>query len=415
MFHSTVNRLAAFLEISALSITLAQSGGAQYKAGFLHLEITKGVGLGSKSASRKTRHTQKWCAVRESYLVISEELGEVRITSFPSPWHKLIHPGQLTVFDVFLLDSDFKIERPTRYYRQGLHLLRDGGDDEKKADKGKGKEVDRLPPQPQGENDTDGGHPTLPGDAACISTLGSLRNRVSSVFKRKKAPGSEMPSRPSGSGSGHPPRVSTDDTASTVSTASSHSERAQTPMLDPSTNTNPLLDPDENHENPSKKKTHNEASKHTFYIENSQMKLKITARNERQMLQWIAALEKAASTCHFTLRSRFDSFSPVRLNVAAQWLVDGVSHRPSVCLLPELMDMIRDQRDYFWNLSRAILLAKESIYIHDWWLSPGNSIRFLLLGWVLTFVGPFQNFNCADPGKKDTDLIGCSRGRLKRA
>ena len=30
------------------------------------------------------------------------------------------------------------------------------------------------------------------------------------------------------------------------------------------------------------------------------------------------------------------------------------------------------QRDYFWNLSRAILLAKESIYIHDWWLSPGK-------------------------------------------
>lgn len=29
------------------------------------------------------------------------------------------------------------------------------------------------------------------------------------------------------------------------------------------------------------------------------------------------------------------------------------------------------QRDYMWNLSRAILLARECIYIHDWWLSPG--------------------------------------------
>jgi len=77
MFHSTVNRLAAFLEISALSTTLAQSGGIQYKAGFLRLEITKGVGLGSKSAGRKKKLSQKWCAVRESYLVISEELGEV--------------------------------------------------------------------------------------------------------------------------------------------------------------------------------------------------------------------------------------------------------------------------------------------------------------------------------------------------
>ena len=82
MFHSTVNRLAAFLETSALSITLAQSGGVQYKAGFLHLEVSRGFGLGSKSASRKSKQSQKWCAVRESYLVISEELGEV---TFPLP------------------------------------------------------------------------------------------------------------------------------------------------------------------------------------------------------------------------------------------------------------------------------------------------------------------------------------------
>jgi phospholipase D1/2 len=99
-------------------------------------------------------------------------------------------------------------------------------------------------------------------------------------------------------------------------------------MLDPSTNTNPLLDPEENqdHPDPSKKrKSRDEMSKHTFYIQNSQMKLKINAKNERQMLQWIAAFEKAAATCPFTRRSRFDSFAPIRLNVAAQWLVDGVS------------------------------------------------------------------------------------------
>jgi phospholipase D1/2 len=84
MFHSTINRLAAFLEISALSITLAQSGGVQYKAGLLHLESTSGPGIGSKSASRKTKRSQKWCAVRESYLVITEELGEVNPTLCPS-------------------------------------------------------------------------------------------------------------------------------------------------------------------------------------------------------------------------------------------------------------------------------------------------------------------------------------------
>ena len=46
---------------------------------------------------------------------------------------------------------------------------------------------------------------------------------------------------------------------------------------------------------------------------------------QRQMLQWITALEKAAASSHYTGTNRFDSFAPIRLNVAAQWLVDGVS------------------------------------------------------------------------------------------
>ena len=46
------------------------------------------------------------------------------------------------------------------------------------------------------------------------------------------------------------------------------------------------------------------------------------------MLQWIAALEKVATESHYTGANRFDSFAPIRLNVAAQWLVDGVSSLP---------------------------------------------------------------------------------------
>jgi hypothetical protein len=42
------------------------------------------------------------------------------------------------------------------------------------------------------------------------------------------------------------------------------------------------------------------------------------------MLQWITALEKVAASSHYTGSNRFDSFAPIRLNVAAQWLVDGV-------------------------------------------------------------------------------------------
>ena len=42
------------------------------------------------------------------------------------------------------------------------------------------------------------------------------------------------------------------------------------------------------------------------------------------MMQFIIALEKTAASCHYTMINRFDSFAPIRLNVAAQWLVDGV-------------------------------------------------------------------------------------------
>ncbi|KAI0036483.1 hypothetical protein K488DRAFT_41109, partial [Vararia minispora EC-137] len=251
MFHSTSNRLCGFLEISALSIHLAPFGGTQYKAGYVQIRASgsKGTSFGRKSAKRKDKYEQKWCAVRDSYLVAVED------------------PGELTVFDVFLLDTDFRIERPKRYYRQ--------------------------------------------------------------------------------------------DSMSSSLSRSNH--RPSTPLLDPSTNTNPLeIGVDRPRDDPKAydkkgKKTSREMSKHTFYIINSQLRLKLFARSERQMLQWIAALERIAASSHYTGSNRFDSFAPIRLNVAAQWLVDG--------------------RDYFWNLSRAILLAKDTIYIHDWWLSPELYLR----------------------------------------
>jgi hypothetical protein len=43
------------------------------------------------------------------------------------------------------------------------------------------------------------------------------------------------------------------------------------------------------------------------------------------MLQFITSLEKTAASSHYVGNNRFDSFAPIRLNVAAQWLVDGVS------------------------------------------------------------------------------------------
>jgi hypothetical protein len=43
------------------------------------------------------------------------------------------------------------------------------------------------------------------------------------------------------------------------------------------------------------------------------------------MLQWITALEKVAASSPYAGSNRFDSFAPIRMNVAAQWLVDGVN------------------------------------------------------------------------------------------
>lgn len=71
--------------------------------------------------------------------------------------------------------------------------------------------------------------------------------------------------------------------------------------------------------------------------------------HQRLMHQYILSMERVAMQCNWTKKNRFDSFAPIRVNAAAQWLVDG--------------------RDYFWNLSRAISMAKSRIYIHDWWIS----------------------------------------------
>ncbi|KAI0771162.1 phospholipase D [Trametes elegans] len=343
MFHPAANRLAGFLEFGALTIALAQSGGAQYKAGFLRLEAVAPKGaFGRRAAGWREKKKQRWCAVRESYLVAMDEMGE------------------LTVWDVFLIDQDFKIERPTRYYRQGLNLFHQLDDHDSDHEDGA-----RAHDHEKGKAE----HESQPRKRLS-STVGSIKSSISKVLhvghhhphngtQRHVASANNLTAQ-----NGHRRSISSDSSASTISEASS---RPLTPMLDPSTNTNPLEgDPHNDHVNeddlhpptddPNKgKKSSKDVSKHTFYIVNAQTRLKLYAKNERQMLQWIAALERVARESHYTGKNRFDSFAPIRLNVAAQWLVDG--------------------RDYFWNLSRAILLARETIQIHDWWLSPELQLR----------------------------------------
>lgn len=106
-------------------------------------------------------------------------------------------------------------------------------------------------------------------------------------------------------------------------------------------------------------KTAKESAKHpkhhSLKIQNSERKLRLLARNERQLHQFEDSIRFMVDNSPWAKPNRFGSFAPVRKNCFAQWLVDG--------------------RDYMWVVSRAINQAKDVIYIHDWWLSPELYMR----------------------------------------
>lgn len=95
--------------------------------------------------------------------------------------------------------------------------------------------------------------------------------------------------------------------------------------------------------------------KHVLKVQNAERKLRLIARKEAHLLQFEESLQVMQKSTDWSKKHRFDSFAPVRQNVFAQWLVDG--------------------RDYMWNVSRAISMAQDVIYIHDWWLSPEIYMR----------------------------------------
>lgn len=94
---------------------------------------------------------------------------------------------------------------------------------------------------------------------------------------------------------------------------------------------------------------------HLLRMRNSERKMKLLARNERQLKQFEDSIRFMSKNTEWNQPHRFESFAPVRKGIYAQWLVDG--------------------RDYMWNVSRAISMAKDVIYIHDWWLSPELYMR----------------------------------------
>lgn len=94
---------------------------------------------------------------------------------------------------------------------------------------------------------------------------------------------------------------------------------------------------------------------HTLKILTSERKVTLFSRNQHIIRQFEESITEMLRNTPWHIRNRFGSFAPVRTGVHAQWLVDG--------------------RDYMWNVSRAINMARDVIYIHDWWLSPELYMR----------------------------------------
>ncbi|KAF1836502.1 phospholipase D1 [Decorospora gaudefroyi] len=94
---------------------------------------------------------------------------------------------------------------------------------------------------------------------------------------------------------------------------------------------------------------------HQLKLVNAERKMKLLARNDKMLQQFEESINFMSQNTLWSQRQRFDSFAPVRKKIYAQWLVDG--------------------RDYMWNVSRAISMARDVIYIHDWWLSPELYLR----------------------------------------
>ncbi|KAJ9611659.1 Phospholipase D1 [Cladophialophora chaetospira] len=93
LFRPESNRLCRFLEVSALGMRLAAEGSEHGKEGLLLIRSAKGIDFRALNAAEfKKRHTRKWFLVRHSYVVCVDSAE------------------QMHIYDVFLFDSDFKVQ-----------------------------------------------------------------------------------------------------------------------------------------------------------------------------------------------------------------------------------------------------------------------------------------------------------------
>lgn len=93
----------------------------------------------------------------------------------------------------------------------------------------------------------------------------------------------------------------------------------------------------------------------TIKITNSERTIQLVAKSPKATKVWVSAIKNIMYETEWAKPHRFNSFAPVRHNAFAQWFVDA--------------------RDYWYAASSAIEMAKDVIYIHDWWLSPELYLR----------------------------------------
>ncbi|KAI9492089.1 hypothetical protein BDB00DRAFT_731172, partial [Zychaea mexicana] len=87
---------------------------------------------------------------------------------------------------------------------------------------------------------------------------------------------------------------------------------------------------------------------HTLRISNFHCVWHLKAKNSQQGRQFLDSIQYMAEQSIWSQEHPFGSYAPIRHHTSASWFIDG--------------------RDYFWEVSLALENAKESIYIHDWWL-----------------------------------------------
>jgi len=290
MFRPEANRLCKFFEISALSVSLASRGGYQGKQGYLKIlskssrkDAQKGV---FTPVSWMQSREPKWFIVRESYIAIVPE------------------PDTLQIHDVFLIDGDFAIERPKRLYKQTLHLaqhLKNGDDSEDSND-------DDDQEDEEGED----------SDADETAVDGSDTRRHSASKEKGKGKFSTINAKSAKA------NASSKETSKHRRTQSEGQSQGQdqTALLTDGAFKHDSLDRAAA-EKKKKARDGRNTSSHTFYIKNAERRLKLVAKNERQMEQFISSMERVAARSIFCGSNRFGSFAPIRLNCSAQWLVDG--------------------------------------------------------------------------------------------